>query len=155
MRHVDPWKIIFRGQAWYLYGFCKTRNAPRYFKLSRIRNLQILKDAISMEGIDFPEEKQIDGGNYSGDKITSFVQLKVSVADSEVYRILDEYKVNIIEETDDKTKILTLSVPDIYWIKSWILSFGASMQVLATEKIRLEIQEEIRKLAENYKSTPS
>ena len=155
LRHVDPWKIIFRGQAWYLYGFCKTRNAPRYFKLSRIRNLQILKDAVLMEEKDFPEEKQIDGGNYSGDKITSFVQLKLRVANSEIYRVLDEYKVNIIEETDDKTKILTLSVPDIYWIKSWILSFGASVQVLAPEKIRLEIQEEIRKLAENYKSTSS
>ena len=144
LRHVDPWKIIFRGQAWYLYSFCKTRNAPRYFKLSRIRNFQILKDEISVEEKDFPEEE--NKGDYGGDRITNFIQLKVRVADSEVYRILDEYKVDSIEETDDKTKILTLDVPDIYWIKSWILSFGSSMQVLEPEKLRLEINAEIKKM---------
>lgn len=144
LRHVDPWKIIFRGQAWYLYSFCKTRNAPRYFKLSRIRNFQILKDEISVEEKDFPEEE--NKGDYGGDRITNFIQLKVRVADSEVYRILDEYKVESIEETDDKTKILTLDVPDIYWIKSWILSFGSSMQVLEPEKLRLEINAEIKKM---------
>lgn len=143
-RQVDSWKIVFRGQAWYFYGFCKLRNAPRYFKLSRMRNLQILKDGISTEEKDFPEEQNNE--NYSGDKITNFIKLKVCVNDSEVYRVLDEYKVDIIEETSEKSKILTFTVPDIYWIKSWILSFGASMQVLEPEKIRLEIQDEIKKM---------
>ena len=144
-RQVDSWKIIFRGQAWYLYGFCNTRKAPRYFKLSRMRNLQVLKDENSVEEKDFPEE-EMDSGNYAGDKIKNFIQLKVRVADSEIYRVLDEYKVDAIEETGEKSKILTFTVPDIYWIKSWILSFGASMQVLEPEKIRLEICEEIKKM---------
>lgn len=144
-RQVDAWKIVFRGQAWYLYGFCKLRSAPRYFKLSRMRNLQILKDGITVEEKDFPEEEN-GSGNYAGDKTTKFIQLKVRVSDSEVYRILDEYKVDIIEETGDSAKILTLTVPDIYWIKSWILSFGAFMQVLEPEKIRMEIREEIEKM---------
>lgn len=143
-RQVDSWKIVFRGQAWYFYGFCKLRNAPRYFKLSRMRNLQVLKDGISTEEKDFPEEQNNE--NYSGDKITNFIKLKVCVNDSEIYRVLDEYKVDIIEETTEKSKILTFTVPDIYWIKSWILSFGASMQVLEPEKIRLEIQDEIKKM---------
>lgn len=154
-RQVDSWKIIFRGQSWYLYGFCKIRNSPRYFKLSRMRNLQILKDEILMEEKDFPEEQQSEGAGYNGDKITSFIQLKIRVIDSEVYRVLDEYKVDSIEETGEKSKILTLSVPDMYWIKNWILSFGASMQVLEPEKLRVEIQEEIRKASENYKATLS
>lgn len=143
-RQVDSWKIVFRGQAWYFYGFCKLRKAPRYFKLSRMRNLQVLKDGISTEEKDFPEEQNNE--NYSGDKITNFIKLKVYVNDSEIYRVLDEYKVDIIEETSEKSKILTFTVPDIYWIKSWILSFGASMQVLEPEKIRLEIQDEIKKM---------
>lgn len=146
LRQVDPWKIIFRGQAWYLYGFCKIRNAPRYFKLSRIRNLQILKDAITIEEKDFPEENQTDGGNYSGDKITNFVQLKVRVADSEVYRILDEYKVDSIEPADGNSKIIIFSAPDIYWLKSWILGFGSSMKILEPERIKSEILEEAKKM---------
>lgn len=110
-----------------------------------MRNLQILKDEISVEEKDFTEE-EMDSGNYAGDKIKNFIQLKVRVADSEIYRVLDEYKVDMIEETGEKSKILTFNVPDIHWIKSWVLSFSASMQVLEPEKILLEIQDEIKKM---------
>ncbi|MCR4939282.1 MAG: WYL domain-containing protein [Treponemataceae bacterium] len=40
-RIIHPWKLIFRGQAWYLWGWCTTRQAQRYFKLTRMRNVQM------------------------------------------------------------------------------------------------------------------
>lgn len=145
-RQVDSWKIVFRGQAWYLYGFCKKRDAPRYFKLSRMKNLQILKEEISTEEKDFLDETQRDLDSYLGNKVTKFVQLKLKVAESEVYRILDEYLVDSIEDGKGKTKIVTLSVPDEYWLKYWILSFGASMQVLKPKRVRDEIRNEVEKI---------
>ena len=99
-----------------------------------------------LEAVNILNERFVPGRLYSGDKITDFVKLKVRVDDSEVYRVLDEYKVDSIEETGEKSKILTFEVPDMYWIKSWILGFGASMQVLEPEKIRLKIKEEIEKM---------
>ena len=45
-RIVHPWKLIFRGQSWYLQGWCTSRKAERFFKLTRMRNLKMSsKDA--------------------------------------------------------------------------------------------------------------
>ena len=40
-RSVKPVRLLFKSQDWYLYAFCLLRNDFRYFKLSRIRNLEI------------------------------------------------------------------------------------------------------------------
>ncbi|MDY5811045.1 MAG: YafY family protein [Treponema sp.] len=148
-RKVEPWKIVFKGQAWYLYGFCKNKKAPRYFKLSRIQNLKLLKTEITKEESDYPENEQQENSNYKGDKISSFIQLKAMIKNSEIHRILDEYKVDSIEDFDEEYKTLTLTVPDMYWIKSWILSFGSSIKILEPENLRKEIKNEIIKMYKN------
>ena len=148
-RKVEPWKIVFKGQAWYLYGFCKNKKAPRYFKLSRIQDLKLLKTEITKEESDYPENEQQENSNYKGDKISSFIQLKVMIKNSEIHRILDEYKVDSIEDFDEEYKTLTLTVPDMYWIKSWILSFGSSIKILEPENLRKEIKNEIIKMYKN------
>lgn len=40
-RSVKPVRLLFKSQDWYLYAFCLLRNDFRYFKLSRIKNLEI------------------------------------------------------------------------------------------------------------------
>ncbi|MCR4735326.1 MAG: YafY family transcriptional regulator [Treponema sp.] len=40
-RIVHPWKLVFRGQSWYLLGWCTSRKAERYFKLTRMRNVLV------------------------------------------------------------------------------------------------------------------
>lgn len=32
-RHIQPLKLLFKGKAWYVYGFCLLRNEYRFFKL--------------------------------------------------------------------------------------------------------------------------
>lgn len=36
VRTVQPWRIVWRNNSWYLLGFDLTKDAPRNFKLSRI-----------------------------------------------------------------------------------------------------------------------
>jgi len=36
-RVVQPWRLAWRGGAWYLAGFDETRDAPRLFKLARLQ----------------------------------------------------------------------------------------------------------------------
>ena len=43
-RVVEPLKLVFKSTDWYLYGYCSTRNDFRFFKLTRIRNLEITND---------------------------------------------------------------------------------------------------------------
>ena len=40
-RSVKPVRLLFKSQDWYLYALCLLRHDFRYFKLSRIKNLEI------------------------------------------------------------------------------------------------------------------
>lgn len=81
-----------------------------------------------------------------------FVRLTLKVSKSAVYRIMDEYSVESIEDTEDGTKIITLSLPEIYWLTYYLISFGTELEVLAPQKIRNNIAEEIMRINELYEN---
>lgn len=150
-RTIEPWKIIFRGQAWYLLGFCQGKNESRYFKLSRIQNCVVLEKKITHEEKEFPSEQQDDGKKYSGysEDIYDKISLTLQVKNESVYRILDEFSVDEIEDGfDSNHKIIKLKMPEIFWLKNWLLSFGAELKILEPSKIREEIHNEIKKMLE-------
>lgn len=45
-RTIRPCKLVFRAQAWYLYGFCEKRQDFRYFKLHRMAHLIVLEESL-------------------------------------------------------------------------------------------------------------
>ena len=61
-RVVEPLKLVFKGQGWYLYSYCRERNAYRFFKLRRIKNLTVLKEHFERQKTDrksFGEGKSV------------------------------------------------------------------------------------------------
>ena len=44
-RTVNPLKLVFKNNSWYLSAYCLSKNDYRFFKLSRISNLSVLKDS--------------------------------------------------------------------------------------------------------------
>lgn len=150
-RTIEPWKIIFRGQAWYLLGFCQDKNESRYFKLSRVQNCVVLEKKITHEEKDFPSDQQDEVKKYSGysEDIYDKISLTLQVKNESVYRILDEFSVDEIEDGfDSNHKIIKLKMPEIFWLKNWLLSFGAELKILEPLKIREELQNEIKKMLE-------
>lgn len=151
VRTADPWKIVFRGQAWYLYGFCHSKKEPRYFKLNRMQNTVVSKEKIEWAETDFGETKSAEGQKYSGDSTEGLpiVKLKLWVSDRNVYRILDEFSVQKIEDAGEKGyKILEMELPEMYWLKSWFLSFGSELKILEPERLRKELMLEVKKMYE-------
>lgn len=43
-RSIDPLKLLFKGQAWYVYGFCTVKGDYRMFRVTRIKNLVLLNE---------------------------------------------------------------------------------------------------------------
>ena len=48
-RTVLPLKLVFKGQAWYLYGYCRLRKDYRFFKLRRIDELTVSDESFCMK----------------------------------------------------------------------------------------------------------
>lgn len=41
-REIEPYKLIFKERDWYLYAFCRLRNAFRLFKVNRISSYELM-----------------------------------------------------------------------------------------------------------------
>lgn len=146
-RTVHPWKIVFRGQAWYLYGFCETKNEPRYFKLSRIQNI---RNTNKRSGIKF--QKPVEENEYSEGYNDKEIVLKLRVNSKSVYRVMDELFVQN-EERDGDFSILTVLALDCYWLYSWLLSFGTELDILEPDSVRIKYQDIVKQMYEKIKCT--
>lgn len=43
-RVMEPMRLVFKGQAWYLWGYCITKNNFRIFRISRIKNVNVTNE---------------------------------------------------------------------------------------------------------------
>ncbi|MCR5762051.1 MAG: YafY family transcriptional regulator [Treponema sp.] len=149
-RTVHPWKIVFRGQAWYVFGWCEARQSARYFKLSRIQNL---KDIGKTSSVDIPSDLDTDEGNaYSGkDEFDNqMLHLVLKVSSSSVYRIMDEYfvekEMSCSDEKDGEFSIINVQVPDAYWLYNWLLSFGTEIEILEPSFVKEKFANIVRQM---------
>lgn len=140
-REVEPLKICFKGMARYLYGFCLLRNDYRFFKLSRIKNLQVSDKRFTRE----TPAKVFDNKISFCDE---FIKLKLKISPEMSFRVYDEF--DEYEKLKDGSFIVEISYPKGEWVFYYIASFGQNCEVLEPQEIRDAIKEEFEKTLKNY-----
>ncbi|MDE5898785.1 MAG: WYL domain-containing protein [Treponemataceae bacterium] len=149
-RTVQPWKVVFRGQGWYVYGYCNQKAARRYFKLSRMRNVSLLEDAVSVSEESVPAECVEPSAAQNADNGAAefpIVPLVLSVSARSIFRLLDEFDCTRVERAADGGAVVETSAPDAPWLTGWLLSFGTDVRVLSPVRIREDVRREILLLA--------
>ena len=140
-RSVKPVRLLSKNQDWYLYALCLLRNDFRYFKLSRIKNLEIHTEKFEDNFDDIILKKEMSHNNT--------IHIKVKFEHKVAFRVYDEINNEIIE--DAKGNLYTeMEIPNDYNLYSYILSFGDGAEVLEPKEIRMQIKEMINKMAEKY-----
>ena len=140
-REVYPLKLYFKGQSWYMYGYCKIRENYRFFKLRRIKDLSISKETFNLKS---PETIMGEDNIYEGE----FVTLKMRISSKMAYRVYDEFE--NFKKLQDGSFITEIEYPKGEWIFSYIFSFGEECEVLEPEEIRKEVKYKIKKILLNY-----
>lgn len=56
-RVVEPLKLVFRAQAWYLYAFCLKKQSVRYFKITRMESLTVSEETFEPRPYDFLDNR--------------------------------------------------------------------------------------------------
>ena len=140
-RIVKPVRLLFKSQDWYLYALCLLRNDFRYFKLSRIKNLEIhtKKFDDSFENVILKKEMPHE----------NTVHIKVKFDRKVAFRVYDEIKGEITEDNDGNL-YSEIEIPNDYNLYNYIFSFGDGAEVLEPKEIRMQIKEMINKMAEKY-----
>lgn len=133
LRIIEPYKIVFKWSAWYVFGFCIARDDYRLFKLNRLSDLKLGnehfgKREIPAELLEFND--YFDVQNYS---------LKAVFEPSEKYRLIDEYGTECFSKNDDDKLYFERDFVSYQNMREWILSFGDKVTVLAPKKLRDDI----------------
>ena len=140
-RKVKPIRLLFKEQDWYLYAFCLLRNNFRYFKLSRIKDLEVL--AINYED-NFENvvlKKEL--------KYENIVNIKLKFDKSVAFRVYDEFN-EAIEEDEKGNLYVEIKIPNNYKLYNYIFSFGSNVEILEPKEIRNQFKNMINEIAKKY-----
>ena len=140
-RSVKPVRLLFKSQDWYLYALCLLRNDFRYFKLSRIKNLEIHTEKFDDNFEDVILKKETPHENT--------VNIKVKFNRKVAFRVYDELNGEITEDNDGNL-YTEIQIPNNHNLYNYIFSFGDGAEVLEPKEIRRQIKEMINKIAEKY-----
>lgn len=142
-RAIEPLKLLFKGQSWCVYGFCLTKVEHRFFKVSRIRNLEILSQSFSRtipQSIDLQISKQV----------SALIPLVIKIDASMAYRIYDEFDPATIRRHQDGSFVVSSHLPEDGWLQGYILSYGDAAEVLEPQWLREAIKKKIENGLKKY-----
>lgn len=140
-REAEPLKLCFKGSAWYLYGYCKSRCDFRFFKLRRIRGLCVTEQTFNRKS-----PKHI----FTNENVfhEEYVKLKLKLSAEVAYRVYDEF--DCYEQQADGSFIAEINYPKGEWIFYYITSFGSHCEVLEPEDERNGIKAELQNTLKLY-----
>ena len=143
-RRILPHLLVYKQNIWYVYAFCRKREAFRLFKLGRMRSL--VKTGEIFEPIPFAREDLPLTFWHDGDRAVDAI-FEIS---PEALPYAEEWLgvENIV--CRDGRRIAEVSLPDDEALVGKILSAGAGFRVLSPDSLRERIRNAAEKIAASY-----
>lgn len=143
-RVIEPMRIVFKAQAWYLWGYCRLKEDFRVFRVSRIKNVIVKSEVF--------KRRQYEQETKKADPSASFklVHLKLKVKAQVINRLYDDFDEEYFCRNADGDYIVTVDFPEDEWVYGYILSFGHFVEVLEPESIRNIIAERMKQALKYY-----
>ncbi len=139
-RRVEPSALVFTWQAWYLYAFCRTREAFRLFKIARIAELELLPERFSPRPVDLDSKPW----NQAWAESSPFLPALLRFSDSA--RIAEHYGQDAISVESDGSALVRTDLPADEWAVSHLLGLGIPFEVIEPESLRLLVAARISDL---------
>lgn len=141
-RIAEPLKLVFKSSDWYLYGFCLKREDYRFFKLTRIRNLEMRNDTF-VRAIPYQIFARSEKFEMETINVTLLFDKSIS------FRVYEKFDDEVSEREDGNLFVETI-MPNNELLYSYILSLGDNVEVLAPQSIRDKLYEKAIKIQEKY-----
>jgi predicted DNA-binding transcriptional regulator YafY len=144
-RTIEPRKLVFKGQAWYLLGYCRDRKDTRYFKISRIKTLEVNSELFVPTPIDKPETESED--RHSRPTVT--IRFKVDACMA--FRIYDEFPQEAIHKNEDGSLVVQALLETGNWLTGYLMSFEDHIEIMEPAEFREEIIQRYKNALKKYK----
>jgi len=145
-RKVDPITTVYKGNAWYLYGYCRTKNDYRIFRFSRMKELAISDEHFKTH------EKSLDNPPWENLWTAKGIPVNLVMRFSPLVneRVIDFFSEQDITIENDGSLTVHVSYPEDDWVYGIILSYGEYVEVLEPQHIRSILKEKAKKMWEKY-----
>lgn len=128
-RRVLPARLVFKGQAWYLQGFCLEKEAYRTFKVSRMLALKALEENFDRPLAPPPIEGDSPVCPWA-------VPVRMRFSPALAYRVYDDFDESCVTREADGSLLVEVSFPEDQWLYGYLLSFGLGVEVLSPANLR-------------------
>lgn len=142
-REVEPYLIVFQWSNWYLWGYCREREAFRMFKLNRLLNLKVLAAFFAKRNIQ-SLSKQID------EAFAITVHLVACFDHSVKFRLIEEYGIDSFREVENGELYFEFDFSNKDNLLEWVLGFGDKVKIIEPASIKEEYLRIIAKIREKY-----
>lgn len=146
-REIEPLRLSFKHQAWYLWAWCRQREDFRTFCISRIKRVKITNETFDR----MCERTSKSAKNQNAEVVRKVpVHCVLQFTEGALYRLYDDYDDTEIHDNGDGTYTIEVDFPEDDWVYGYILSFGSHVKVIEPQHIREIIKEKARRIAEFY-----
>ena len=144
-RTVEPYDLIFQWAGWYLWGWCRTREDFRLFKLNRMTELE-LSGSFEKRPAPLPDLSQ--------EKVFPHVfQVRARIEPEYKWRLIEEYGADSFSIQTDGSLLFTFGFADKTSVIGWIASFGGRAELLEPVELRSELARFGEKIREKHLDT--
>lgn len=140
-RQVEPLKLYFRHNAWYLFAYDQDKADYRLFKIMRMQQMEITAQSFIRQ---MPSNWQFD------QKTINPISLVFKIDPIMAYRVYDEFDPSQITILEDGTFLVHATYPEGEWVYGNILSYGEHLEVLEPVAVRQEIGHRLEKSLKKY-----
>ena len=132
-RTVEPALLVFQWSSWYLWGWCRDKDAPRLFKLNRMDSLQVGEPFVPrpIEMPDLLSERAFPDRYHVVAKISPEFR----------WRLVEEYGPGCYELTPEGDCLFSAGFANRDYALDWILSFRGKAELLEPAELRKDLQE--------------
>ncbi len=141
-RTIEPYDLIFQWSSWYVWGWCRSREDFRLFKLVRMTDL--------MPGDSFQKRAAPLPDLAASRVFPCHYQVKAKIQPEYKWRLIEEYGPESFTVLPDGTLLFSFGFVDKTSIVGWIASFGAGAELLEPAEFRKEVLAFAEGIREKY-----
>ncbi len=142
-RVIEPHVIVFKQGLWYVYAYCREREAFRFFKTGRIAKANLLSSPFNRRDINKDDLPLNWHESVPCEEVELLVDCSVS---SDVEEWLG---VENVKEENGKFRAVA-KLPYDVGLVSKIMSYGKGITVLAPQKLADDVKSSAKELLKNY-----
>lgn len=147
-RSVEPVSLHYQNDSWYLFGYCRSRNDYREFRLSRIAHLLVMPERYERRHDATPKRMSFEEFRR-GDH----VDVLLHFSNESLARALDFFYDAERSFNPDGSLTIKLKLDNAEgakWLLNIVLSFGNEVEIVEPLELRQTLKENLEKMLQRY-----